>query len=253
MSKNLNISNLSLTIKFIKNIFKIAESARFSVNDKGTTVNSITQDGIGRIYFKTTTMKADEGEYFEFNFQDISKLAKTLNALSQVIDEEECVVKYTPQDLSFAGKMKFKLKLVKPDIIDRFYTKPIKSEIKDLWTINTSSKCVSKLLSNVDIVGDTELVKVYYTSSDDGKTALMEIDDKLNTYSNNFSLPMGNLDGIINQVVCSNIPACRIFTLIDSDDVKVSFTAKNVLKVISSSEIDDDEISMIAYVKLLKQ
>lgn len=252
----LYIDDIKMAIEYLKSIQKVADSGRFNITASGCSVNTITEDGIARIYIKTNVIHCDKDDFFEFNFQNINNLSNSLKAILEVEDSNNCAIEYTKQALIYKNSVKFKLKLVKPDIVDRFYTKPLKTTLEPVFTIHTDVKRISKLLSNIGIVGDADEVKIYYTASDDGETANFEIDDKLNTYSNNFTLPVGKLEGTITQLLCTNISACRIFTLLNSNDIKISFTKQMVFKVTSTykpNDGDNSKIEMMACVKLLKK
>jgi len=256
----IQITNVQLCTQFLISICKIIPSCKFTITNKDCKVNAVSENNVCRAYFETDCIVAndiDDGDFIEFSFNNLINLIKSLKLINNIEDKNECELKFNGYALSYKDDVKFKLNTCKPELVERFYTENINTELTEEFSFITSTDEVKKLLSCISIASEEEedSIKIYLEQKENSDLVIGEVNDHLNSYSNSVGIPLGNLINktVINDIICMRVQALRTFTLIDSDVIKVQKCNYPVLAINSEIKQDIGYIKLYSIIQLLKQ
>ena len=241
---NLEIKNVDTFLVFLRSVLQIVPGqiagAKFEVGPNGTEVKVVNESKTVRSYFSTNSLMAEEDTIFYF--QDITKLLKSVSLIRDIEESTIATIEFDTQFLRYKNNIKFKLKVVKSDAVERYCTSPIKTELLPIYSFLTGHNKIKKVIQCSGIVDDTE-AKVYLSKHNDGIIA--EIDDKRNKLTDSVGIPIADaVDGEVTDVVCVNFDNFRLFTILPVDNIIVILTNKNVITVNSKYTEGDSYIDM---------
>jgi len=227
-----------------------SEGCKFVVGPESTEVNLITEDQGIRAFFKTDGIVAED--LVEFCFQDLSKLKKSINLIASIEALDEVDLDFNGTFISYKGDVKFKLKTVKEDVVAQFVSTKLKSSLETIYTFNVTAESIKQVIQCFNIVNNQD-AKVYLSLSDDGKKIIAEVDNKLEQYTNSVGIPISDeIEGTVSQGVCVLLKHFELFKVIPTSIIKVSYTDKKVLKIESTSETADCDISLVMISSIVK-
>ena len=242
-----NVCNVEVFLTFLRSVLRVAPSttggAKFEVDEKGTYVGIINESKTIRAFFNTNSMCCEEKT--DFSFQDLSKLYKSFLLIKNIGITSADII-FTGSFLTFSKKgCNFKLKVVKPDIVERYISNAISIKLTPIYEFETSEEKVKNLIQCSHIINDTES-KVYFISNNNGMVG--QIDDKTNVMSDSIGIPLSDkVTGSVNKVVCTTLENFKLFSVLPTDKIKVKLTDKNVFEVISKFNNEENTCSVNMY------
>lgn len=223
----IKINDISNFDELIKAVTKLVPDAQFEVNAEGVKIKVINESQTIRAYFTSDCMTSTEE--VTFCFKDLQNLKKSVDLISSIEDETECILDFNKTFLSYSEDVKFKLKVVKSDIIEQYITKDITTELKEVFKFTTEPMQIKQVLQCANIVNDSDS-KVYFSESD-GKV-ICEVDDKTNTMANSVGIPISeDLAGDIENPIAMTIDNFQSVAILPGDDIELTYTDKNVFEV----------------------
>lgn len=238
---NININDIEIFDTLVKAVVRVVPDAQFEVDSEGVKIKVINESQTIRAYFKSGCMTSEEP--VKFCFKDILNLNKSVGLIASIEDESECDLEFNNSFLSYSNDVKFKLKVVKPDIIEQYITTDISTKLNEVFSFETDPQKIRQVLQCTNIVNDSDS-KVYF-SEQNGKV-ICEIDDKNNTMANSVGVPVSDdLNGSIENPVPMTIENFQSFAILPADEIKVTYTDKSVFEVRCDYE-SSIELYMIA-------
>lgn len=231
----LNINNISVFSTFLDCISRNVPSCKFFINSQETNVYCINDSKTVRLILNTNSITSDEDVNFCFN--EIVKLRQSVNLIKNVNNIDSCQLNFDNTFISYNNNIKFKLKVIKEDIILKYISQNIKTELKYNYKFNTTSSYIKSILSNINIVNNSNS-KIYFSCKDN--LVIAEIDDKTNNICDSLGIPIGKLtEGVIDKVVCIPIESFKAFNTLNSDSIHVGL-ANNISMIIDTKITEND-------------
>jgi len=240
---NIKINDIEIFDELIKAVVRIVPDAQFEINAEGVNLKVINDSQTIRAFFKSDCMTSDEN--VTFCFKDLLNLKKSVDLIPMIEGDNECEIKFNKSFLEYKSDVKFKLKVVKSDIIENYITKDITAELAPLFTFETETENIKQVIQCTNIVNDNDC-KVYFSKSDEDKV-ICEIDDKTNTMANSVGIPISDdIDVDIDKPIAMSIDNFQSFAILPGADViNVCYTDKNVFEIRCNYQ-DSIELYMIA-------
>ena len=245
----IEIKNLGGFLTLVNTLQKMVPGAKFTVDRNGVRVKAITDNKTVRAFLSSGCAVSDAE--VEFCFSDLMKLHKVMLLVKNVTGGNSCELNCTGAFLMHDGDASFKLRLVKPEIVERFMSQDLKQELSEVFSITTDTESMRTVVQNLSVV-DEESSKVYVYMKKGRMVA--ELDDKLNAMSNSVSVPFGrpdSLTGDTSKVVTVGFETFKLFNVLPSDSIKLAFTNANVFDVSAVSN-DGSDITMRMICAVLK-
>lgn len=241
MSQNITVSNPKAFSAFLSTVCKLVPSAKFQFSPEGCDVMCMGEESVFRCFLKTDSAKATEPLCF-----CLSDSSKFFRAISIVHSVEQCTavdLKFDGSFLSKSGEAAFRLRTVRDEVVSKWVSEPIKTELKTVYEFLTTAKLVNRLLMASNIVS-SDRAKVYIFANKD--KMMGELDDKLNKLNDSVTLPISKdpVVGIVDGVTCLSFVKFKLFSLLDSDAINVKMTDKNCFLVDSSATFDGSTVFM---------
>ena len=242
----LKVNDIEEFCELIKAVNKIVPDAKFIVDENGCQVKVINDSQTIRAFFSSQSLESEES--VEFCFKDIMNLKQSLEMISNIEDENFAELDFNGTFISYKNNVKFKLKVVKEDIIERYITKDLKTKLEKVFKFMFELEKMKQVLQCVNIVSNSD--SKVYISENNGKV-IAEIDDKTNKMANSVGIPISDeLDGTIESPIPLMIENFQAFTTLGvADEIEVTFTDKNVFEVRSEYE----SIKMYLITTILKK
>jgi len=236
----ININDIEVFDELIKAVVRIVPDAQFEVDSEGVQLKVMNDSQTIRAYFKSDCMTSKEA--VTFCFKDLLNLKKSVGLIAAIEDEVQCDLEFNNTFLTYKNDVKFKLKVVKPDIIQDYITEDIKTKLKSVFSFETEPEFIKQVIQCTNIVNDNDC-KVYFTQSED--KVICEIDDKMNTMANSVGIPVSdNIEGSIDKAIAMSVDNFQAFSVLPADTININYTDKNVFEV--RSKFDDSiELYMI--------
>lgn len=245
MSQNITVSNPKAFSAFLSTVCKLVPSAKFMFSPEGCEVMCMGEESVFRCFLKTDSAKATES--LCFCMSDSSKFFRAISIVHAVEQSKSVDLKFDGSFLSKSGDAAFRLRTVRDEVVSKWVSDPMKTELKTIYEFLTTAKLVNRLVMASNIVS-SDRAKVYIFANQ-GKM-MGELDDKLNKLNDSVTLPIttsvaftGNVEGI----TCLSFIKFKLFSLLDSDAILVKMTDKNCFLVESSATYDGSAV----YMKLL--
>lgn len=238
------IKDIDTMLVFLRSVLQVVPGqiagAKFEIGTEITEVKVVNESKTVRSYFSTNVITANEDTIFYF--QDITKLLKSITLIRDIEDNNTATLQFDGQFLRYNNNVKFKLKVVKSEAVERYCTNPITTKLTPIYSFITSQDKIKKIIQCTGIVDDTE-ARVYLSKHNKGIIA--EIDDKRNKLTDSVGLPISdNVTGDVTEVVCVNFDNFRLFTILPSENIVVILTDKRVITVNSNYTNSDKYIDM---------
>ena len=231
----IKITDIDVFDELIKSVVKIVPDVKFVISNENVQVKVINGSQTIRAFFESDCMTVDNDEVVEICFKDILTLKKSVDLIKTVEDEDECELDFDGSFISYKNDVKFKLKVVKPEIIEQYVTTDIKTKLKKVFSFDIESDDIKQVLQCANIVSDSDS-KIYISTNENGKV-IAEVDDQTNRMSNSIGIPISDdLDGTIDKPVALTIDNFQAINTLPSDDIVVRYTDKSVFDVKSSSD-----------------
>jgi len=247
----IHVKDVEVFETLVGSLLRIVPSCKFIIDDSGIKVRLITESKGLRGFFKSDSVTCDKK--IELSFGDLSKFYKSLALISNIEDSTSCELDYDNTFVSYHNRVKFKLKTIKEDVIERFISPTdITTKFDNQYTMTTSEENIKKVLQCVNIVDDSDS-KIYFIKSENG--ILCEIDNKLNKMSDSIGLPIcdnKHISGEVQSVVQLTLENFRAFGILSSDNIKISITQQKVIVVQSGIQINNYKLGMRLYCSILK-
>jgi hypothetical protein len=238
---NIKINDIEVFDELIKSVVRIVPDAQFEVDREGVKLKVINDSQTIRAFFKSDCMIADEP--VTFCFKDLLNLKKSVDLISSIEGETECELDFNNTFLVYKNDVKFKLKVVKSDVIENYITADITAELKEIFSFETEPENIKQVIQCTNIVNDTDC-RVYFSQSDD--KVICEIDDKTNVMANSVGVPISDsITGEIDKPIAMSIDNFQAFSILPCDNIEVTYTDKNVFEIKCNYE-NSIELYMIA-------
>lgn len=246
------INDIEIFKVFLTSICKFVPSAEFNVNKKFTNVLAQNEGKIIRGFFYTNSFNSIDDDSVKFSFSDLSKFSKSFQLISQNInDQKELELNFDGTFLSLSNKMSFKLRTVKNDVIEKYITNPIKTDLQEKYSIKTSINKVRKVIQASNIIFNEDN-KVYFSNK--GGSLVAEVDNKLSQFNDSIGIPLSkDINGNVEKVVAVRIQDFSIFSILNTENIKITFTDKSVF-LVESELINENKnwIKVKLYIPILK-
>jgi hypothetical protein len=233
---NLVVNNPEHFTEFLTAIIKIIPSHKFDINSDGCTIRSVNEYATVRGFFKTQSITSDSD--VSFCLSDTTKLLRIFQYIKDLNKPESLTSPVTLEyDNTFLrynkNGMKFKFSTIKDQVIEKFITNDLTTQLTDVYGLNINSDIIKKILSMSSITS-TEDPKLYLYK--EGEVIVGEVDDKTNRLTDSIAIPISkNYFGDWNTPISIKLDIFRLFGIIHSDEIKVALTDKKVLEVNSTS------------------
>jgi len=236
----ITVKNIAAANSFMAAAMRIVPDGKFIFSKGSCNLKMINESQTIRAFLSTDAMAADEDG--EFSFQDISKLHKSIGLIAAVEDKTSTDIEFDGAFVKYKADVNFKLRTVKPEIIERYVTNDITAKLEEVYSFTTSSDLIKRALQCTAIVNDADS-KVYFSKS--GKKVVAEIDDKKNKLANNIAVPIAHdMEGNLTEVVAITLDNFKSFNLIPADKINVSYTDKKVFVIKSEQEVESCKIQL---------
>lgn len=231
----LNINNIDIFLSFLDCISRNVPSCKFIISKEKTNVYAINGSKTVRVIISTNSLTANED--IEFCFNDIIKLKQSITLIRNINKQNKCDLSFDKTYISYDNNVKFKLKIIKEDIIIKYISSDIKTEVKYNYVFDTNSSYIKNILSNINIVNITDS-KIYFSCKD--KLIIAEVDDKTNNICDSIGLPIGVLkEGTLDKVVCIPIESFKAFNTLTSDKIQIGL-ANNITFIVEVKTVSDN-------------
>lgn len=225
---------------FLKAVCKVIPSGiggcKFNITPEECTTALINESETVRSFLSTNAMTSPVP--IEFSFQDVTKLVKVLGSFSKGTKNNVIEIMFNDNHLAYKGEIDFKLKTVQYEKIEKYVSKGLKSELKDLWNAELQSALMANIASYSSIIYSTgNKMNLTQRGADD---VIATVIDPNNKFSDTIGLPIGKLrTGNIETPLWISIDTFSLFSLIPAESVQIAFTDKNVLTVNSGCRTED--------------
>lgn len=223
----ITINDIEVFDELVKAIVRIVPDAQFELTTEGVQVKVMNDSQTIRAYFKSDCMTASED--VTFCFKDLLNLKKSVNLVSNIEGETSCIMDFNKSFLAYKNDVTFKLKVVKPDIIEQYITKDITTKLESVFNFVTEPENIRQVIQCTNIVNDSDS-KVYLSETND--KVICEIDDKTNKMANSIGVPISNeIDGTIESPIAMTVENFQSFAILPVDEIFVSYTDKSVFEI----------------------
>lgn len=255
----LNVFSINDFEAILKGLVRIIDSAAIEVGPKGLKISANAESKI-RAFIKSDCIKMesdDPDDSVTLSFESIANLIKMVAFVKDIGQiSEECEFECDGVFIRFAGKGSIKLKLDKYELIERFVSAPIKSELKDLFCFNMTSEVIKKILSYSTFNTNYEVKLYFYLKNG---ILMCDIDDKKEMAGrlSCVSIPVTDkYKGVLEKPFILDLEDAKKFNIFEQPVIKCCLTDK-CLKIASdfTSTLKNKEqvtTTMMAIVRLLK-
>lgn len=234
MEQTINIVNASVFENFVSSILKLVPSCKFEINKEECTVMCVDENGISRAFLKTNSVFSDQPTCFCLN--EVQKFAKCIATASEYQKDGALKLIFDDTFIKLSSGIKFRLKTVKEDVIEKYISKPLKSELTPIFGCTLPSVSIKKLCS-VSMISSSETPKVYLSKINDN--IFGEIDDKKLVIADSIGIPLTkDIFGSWTSTITLKLDTFRLLNLIDCDKIKIALTEQKVLQVENEKTIN---------------
>ena len=247
-----NINMFEQMLSMIQN-FGIP-SCKFNVNKTGFKIGAITDSKTFRVIVNGTFLKIKDNEKADditFCVSDIKKLSRAL-LLPKLYDMNTIELDYDVQSLGWENNSSFNLILTREDIIAG-YVVPVETKqvITSTFSFVTNSDTIKNIIKFADTICSTETSLVYIYNNNN--KVMCEIADKKNKSTDTLKMPVGkDLDGIFDTPLVIAYNEFKSIGMLNSDNIKINNTNKNVLDIYTSEINESDSINNRVIISQLK-
>jgi len=236
----LRITNLDSFIDFINCASKLVPSCKFEISTTETKIYTISDNKTIRLSLNTNALISKETDC-SFCFQEITKLARVLSLIKDTENINECDLEFNNTFIMYNNSVNFKLKVAKSDIIEKYISKALNIQLQPIYTFKTTREKIKQIISQNNVIFSNSSESKLYFSKNNNNFIVAEIDNKNNTLSDSIGIPIGELIfGDVSKTVSTTIDNFKAFNLLDTEEVYISLTDKNVFEVKSSIQLDNN-------------
>ena len=243
----INVSNTDIFTAFLTSVSKFVPAAEFNIALDKTDVMALNEEHTVRSFFTTNVCT---GDACSFSLNEISKLIKSISLTAA---KDVMKLEFDGTFLKHKGKGSFKLKTVKKDVIEKYVSKPIVTQLNTLMSFKMP-KTSLRSLQQASAIVSSESAKLYLIVKDG--LIFGEIDDKTNTLSDSISIPLventSDVTGTLDKLTCLKLSDFLQITSFPSDDYDVKFTDRNVFVVDAKTSQESMFLDMKMILPLLK-
>lgn len=231
----LNINNIEVFSTFLDCISRNVPSCKFIINSNITKVFAINDNKTIRLLTNTNSLTCEQE--VSFCFGELIKLKQSINLIKNINKVNNCVIDFNNTFISYNNNVKFKLKVIKEDIISRYISQDLKTKLQYNYKFNTTSGYIKNILNSINIINNSDS-KIYFSCNDN--LVIAEIDDKTNNICDSLGIPIGKLiEGSVNKVVCIPIESFKSFNTLVSDDINIGLV--NDISMIVNSRYNEGD------------
>lgn len=256
-STQISINDINLLHEVIKSTAKVVDSAKITVNENGLVVYGV-RDRIARCEVASNAIYSPTE--VSFSLLNLQTLVKVLQTIKDVHDNDYTGLKFVAElsSLKFSSKkFKTKLQCCSEDVITRWISKKIETEMKPIFEFTTTSDLIKRVNSHSYIFDDAENLRVYLEVKDDmeNNSIFASIGNRSNNLNNEMTLKFGivTFGKLEDRSLILNLERLNLFNAIASNEIKLSLMDKNVL--VSKTRMsgkNDSFFDMTIYNTLLK-
>lgn len=236
---NITITNLSVFNAFLTSILKIVQAAEFNIDSKECVVRSINESNSIRSFLSTNSIISNEPITFCLN--EVSKLLKCVSTLEELNKSDIYELKFDGTFILFEKDVKFKLKTIKREIIEKQLSLPLNSTLENIYGFSLKNELYRKLLSLTSI-SSSDKAKIYLANIN-GKI-MAEIDDKTLKITDSIGIPISSeISGTWSDVICVSLDCFKLFNLTNANLINIYMTDKKVLRTTSSIEVNQSYLN----------
>lgn len=243
------IHNLSLVNQFLSSVVNIAPDGKFILTPTECNIKVLSEGGTLRAFFTTDALTSESP--VEFSFKDINKLYRTLTLIPDDLTNIE--LEFDGTFLKFNNCNKFKLTTVKTEIIAKYVTDDLKTELIPVYSFDTTPQLIDSVIRYANVINETD-TKIYFSCTENNNI-MAEIDNKSNSLSSSIGYIVScdkSLKGDINKVISVNIMNFKLFGVLPADKIKITYTDKNVIQIDSILKNKDNYIKLLLISSTLK-
>ena len=226
MKSLIRIVDTSLFDAFLKGIMKVAPDCMFSFSPDGCKVNSSNEGKTVRSFLSTSAAIGDEK--VEFCLSDLTKFHKGLHLVKEEMGDESSIeMTFDGSFVACSGKVSFKLRTIRKDVIERFVSDELKTTLTPQFGFVFTSAAMNKL-TGIGFINPSETPKVYITRERDAVRG--EVDDKTTSMTDSISIPISTSPfGEWTDTIVTKMDMLRMWNVIGAQDVRVAMTDKKVV------------------------
>lgn len=242
-----NIEQFVSLLDSITTIIGSSNGCKFILTPEESEVRLVNEAQTCRAFFNTNSIVSEAPT--EFSFTELDKLKKSMNLIKNVEGKTEADIDFNNTFISYIGNVKFKLKVAKPEMVERFLAMPIKSVITTTFSFITDAKAIKLIMSYIPVVNDAQS-KVYFIMSPDKTKILAEIDDKNNSLSNSIAIPVSEkYEGQLQDNLIVSLDVVKNFTVFSGSEINMGFNNK-IMYVTTDIK---DENGIYTKIKMINQ
>jgi len=244
----ISIENIEYFDKFLHSILKFTNMCKFEIDSKKCIVRS--KNLIARSFFTSNVIKTDteDDSVLSFCIGELQHLCKSIRTLKEFSTHNKATLIYDKPFIKLNDVIKFKLSTIDESKIESTLTEDIRTELTSLYSCQISSVMMRKLAS-MSFMAD-ECPKVYLYKEND--KIMGEIDDKAQDLSNSITIPLtGKYTGDWENILITDLDSFRLWNILDSSDVNVSYEVNGPIKVILINSEDKTPDGIYVKVKML--
>lgn len=245
MSKdNIKINDFSLFYEIVKSLSKMADGAKFVINDCGLTVYE--KNDYSKCELTSNSVVTEEE--ISFCVGDLNMFLKILTTVKELYNGDYSDVKLS-YDYPFikisSKKFKTKISTVDENRIINFIGNKVHTELTSQLDFTTSSNMIKAINSHSFIFNDTTTARIYLTTEADMENNVISatMGNEGNDLANSVTLELGliNSGSLNNRKIILDFNRLNILNMIPSDEIKVTLAAERpvlISKVTRSGKND---------------
>lgn len=248
----LRIENIKVFNTFLASVSKLINSAEFEVSKDVAKVCASNE--VLRGFFSTNAILLPEDSdepSVKFCVGEVNRLHKVMTMVARdVVDGTVFELDFDGTFISYDGTPSFRLKTVKRELIEKYITQPVKSELRVGFSFMTSSKDIRSVVQASNIIsGDNN--KVYFSKR--GESVFAEVDDKSVSFNDSIAIPISPMvEGNIPRVLAIRMDDFISFALLECGDISVKNINETFFRVDSRVDDGDRFVAISLFVPTVK-
>lgn len=254
MKEQIEIVDFDLFVTSLQALGKIINSAKFIINQTGLTIYS--QAGYARSEFFTTAIKTKNE--IDFCFDDISMLNKIFTTVKNIHNSDYSELEFfyeKPAIKIESTKFKTKLQTIIEKDISGSISEKLKTVLTPVCEFTTNSQIIKSVNNHSFIYHDVQSLRFYLNTDSTMQNNVLyaTIGNKTNNMNNLLTLKFADINfGNISRELIIDSNRLNLFNIVQSDNIKIELTDKNVLRYKLRLDGKDDAYTTCnIYVSLL--
>lgn len=234
MTATIKIVDLEVFDKYISAVNKLVNSCKFIIGDKECTILSIDENQVFRVSFKTNAVISDTPVSFCLN--ELVKFSRSISTLKEFKGSEHNTATFTYDGnfIELKDVVKFKLKLVKEEVIQRYIDKEITAKLENLASFQLNYTLMKKLcgMSFISTADDSHKLYLYK----EGDSIIGEIDNKQMNIRDSIAIPISkNFTGDWSTPLICKLDHFRMWNLLDVPEITVNVIKQGAFVITNSA------------------